>query len=73
MTHATVPGENRHDTVAPVTGRSGRGTARQTVRVDPDLWEKFGELTAPDRSTVLRDFIRWYVREPGAKMPKRPE
>lgn len=75
MTHASGSGKNRHDTLAPVTGKSGRGTARQTMRVDEALWEQFGAATTAadtDRSTVLREFIRWYVREPGAKQPPRP-
>jgi hypothetical protein len=38
--------------------------------VDWDLWKAFGKV-APRRET-LRLFIRWYVRKPGAKMPKRP-
>jgi hypothetical protein len=57
-----------------MTGRSGRGTPRQTIRVDEDLWVKFGELTAAeglDRSSVLRNFIRWYIGQPGAKPPVR--
>lgn len=37
-----------------------------------DLWVRFGELAEPDRSVVLREFIRWYVGEQDAKMPKRP-
>lgn len=54
------------------------GTARQTVRIDNDLWARFGDATAraepaTDRSTALRDFVRWYVRERGAKLPRRPE
>lgn len=76
MTHATPLSTDRHDTVTTVTGRSGRGTARQTIRVDEALWEHFGagaEQMGADRSAVLREFIRWYVREPGAKMPKRPD
>ena len=72
MTRATPEPRNRHDTLDRVTGRSGRGTARQTVRVDEDLWSRFGEVAEPDRSAVLREFISWYVRDPGAKMPKRP-
>lgn len=53
-----------------------RGTPTRPIRVDPDLWERFGVATTADgtdRSTVLRDFMRWYVREPGAKVPKRPD
>jgi len=50
----------------------GRGTTKSGIRVPEDLWRRFGELAEPDRSTVLREFIRWYVREPDAKPPKRP-
>lgn len=46
-------------------------TPIRTLRVDNDLWQQFGDL-AEDRSATLRDFIRWYVREPGAKLPPRP-
>ena len=38
------------------------------------LWERFGEATAAagtDRSTVVREFIRWYLRIPDAKLPER--
>jgi hypothetical protein len=48
-----------------------RGTDNITVRMAHDLWERFGEF-AENRSTVLRDFVRWYVREPGSKLPARP-
>lgn len=47
-------------------------TPRQTVRVDADLWDRFGQLAGRDRSEVVREFIRWYVRDPKAKSPKRP-
>lgn len=73
MTQAMGRDTERHDTVADVTARSGRGTARQTIRVDESLWQRFGALADPDRSTVLREFIRWYVGEPDAKAPKRPK
>lgn len=75
MTHATPIASPRHDTLPTVTVRSGRGTARQTIRVDTDLWDRFGaaaEQAGTDRSEALRAFIRWYLREQGAKMPKRP-
>jgi hypothetical protein len=49
-----------------------RGTDNVTLRLDPNLWQRFGELT-DDRSAVLRDFVRWYVREAGVKMPRRPD
>jgi predicted transcriptional regulator len=58
-----------------VTGRSGRGTPRQTIRIDEDLWTRFGELAAAqglDRSALLRQFIRWYLRLPDGTIPHRP-
>jgi hypothetical protein len=55
----------------------GQGkTPHRALRVEDDLWGAFGDAVArqgePDRSTVTREFIRWYVGEPGAKMPRRP-
>jgi hypothetical protein len=53
----------------------GKGTPRQAFRVEPSLWETFGvaaALTGSDRATVLREFMRWFIRERGAKMPVRP-
>lgn len=47
----------------------------KNVRVDNDLWERFGRATAKhdiDRSTALRQFIRWYVHDPDAMEPQRP-
>jgi hypothetical protein len=73
MTHGANQSEICHDTLADVTGRSGRGTARQTVRIDPELWDRFGvaaRSAGVDRSSVLREFIRWYVHEAG--LPERP-
>lgn len=75
MTHSTVDGPKRHDTLTGMTGRSGRGTARQTIRMDEALWEKLGEAADradTDRSVILRDFARWYTHEKGAKLPRRP-
>jgi hypothetical protein len=56
-------------------------TPHRQVRVDDELWIRFDAAVhragAADRSTVLRDFIRWYVRdiEDGkpVRMPKRPD
>jgi len=48
-------------------------TPTRPIRIDLDLWEEFGKVAEPDRSAVLRDFVRWYIREPGAKMPRRPD
>lgn len=70
----------RHDTpdattLTRVTGKSGKGTARQTIRMDEDLWEELDAATKAaktDRSAALREFARWYVHRKGAKMPRRP-
>lgn len=48
------------------------GTPKQTIRVDPGLWVRFGAAVG-DRAAALRAFMRWYLREPGAKLPKRPD
>jgi hypothetical protein len=45
------------------------------VRIPDKRWEKFDEATqaaGTDRSKAVNDFVCWYVREDGAKMPKRP-
>jgi metal-responsive CopG/Arc/MetJ family transcriptional regulator len=51
-----------------------RHTPTVPIRVGPDLWAEFGRLAgARNRSEVVRQFIRWYVRERGAKLPQRPD
>ncbi|MEV1331519.1 CopG family transcriptional regulator [Micromonospora costi] len=52
-----------------------RGTPTRPIRVDPDTWERFGKAAGSqgaDRSSLIREFIAWYLRVPGAKMPQRP-
>jgi|KBSSwiStaDraftv2_1062776.scaffolds.fasta_scaffold01170_14 hypothetical protein len=49
-----------------------RGTPKQTIRVDPDLWRRFGDVVG-DRAAALRTYMAWVLREPGAKLPRRPE
>lgn len=46
-----------------------RGTPKQTIRVDPDLWQRFGAVCG-DRAAALRAFMRWYLRE--GDLPRRP-
>lgn len=58
-----------------MSSRSGRGTPRQTVRIPEPAWIAFGEAAerlGTDRSALIRAFVEWYVREPGAKLPPRP-
>lgn len=50
-------------------------TQHRSVRVEDDDWNDFGDTTKQqdtDRAKVLNAFIRWYLRRPGAKPPKRP-
>jgi len=50
-----------------------RHTPTVPIRVDPDLWDQFGAAVGNrNRSEVLRQFMRWTVRQPGAKLPARP-
>lgn len=46
-------------------------TPMHTIRVDKELWSEFG-AAAGDRTGTIRAFLEWYVRRPGAKMPRRP-
>ena len=52
-------------------------TPVQRFRLDDDLWSRFEQAVRradpeSDRSKILRQFVAWYVREPGARMPARP-
>lgn len=39
-----------------------------------DEWIELGALVGDRRrSEVLRDLVGWYLRKPGAKLPKRPD
>lgn len=59
--------------------------ANKPIRVEDELWERFGEACPPTayvvggkggqtggRSEILRDFMRYYVGEPGVACPRRP-
>jgi hypothetical protein len=56
-------------------GKAINPTTGRNIRIRDDRWERFGELAPkkPGRSELINDFIAWYVREPGAKLPKRPD
>jgi hypothetical protein len=56
-------------------GKAINPTTGHNIRVPDELWEQFGYATGTldtNRSKWLVDAIRWCVREPDAKMPKRP-
>lgn len=50
--------------------------ARRVVMPD-QLWEALGAAVErhpeTNRSQVIRELVRWYVGEEGAKLPERPE
>jgi hypothetical protein len=48
----------------------------RTIRLEDDLWSRLGPAALSnghDRSGVIRQFVRWYLSEPGAHLPQRPE
>jgi len=53
----------------------GRGTPLQCIRLPEEAWKTFGEIArsaGTTRAAVLREFIAWYSREQGARLPRRP-
>jgi hypothetical protein len=55
-------------------GKSSRHTMfRIVVSMPDDQWGRLGRLIGErNRSGLLRQFVAWYLREPGAKLPERP-
>lgn len=50
-------------------------TPNRAVRIDNETWEALGaaaQAEGTDRSAILRELARWWLRRPGAKMPPRP-
>jgi hypothetical protein len=63
---SNCPDTPESPTLIAVTGRSGKGTARQTIRIDHELWERFGRVAdhlGVDRSQLVRDYIEKLVDE----------
>jgi hypothetical protein len=45
------------------------------IRLEKDLWDELLPAAAAngyDRAGLIRQFVRWYLRRPGAKLPQRP-
>jgi hypothetical protein len=42
------------------------------IRVAKDDWADFRAVNLRRAPAVIREFIRWYLRRPGAKLPQRP-
>jgi len=48
-------------------------TPHRPLRIPEEEWKPFGERAgARGRTKVVRQFIRWYNRAPGAELPDRP-
>ncbi len=65
MTEKRKPGR-------PATGE----TPRHSMKMPDDRWDALGDAAkeaGSDRSKVINDLAAWYVREPGAKLPARPD
>jgi hypothetical protein len=49
-------------------------TPHRMVRISDAHWSRFGQLVGVrERSRVIKEFVAWYVGEPGAKLPRRPK
>lgn len=61
-------------------GRLGRvpnqpKTQHRSVRIDDPDWTDAEQATrrmGTDRAKIINQFLRWYLRRPGAKLPERP-
>jgi hypothetical protein len=48
-------------------------TPRRVISAGDELWDPFGEVVgARNRSAILRQFMAWFLRLPGARLPERP-
>lgn len=59
----------------PSVATTERKTPQRTLVVEPEDWDELqvaAKAVGSNRATVLRQFIKWYIRRPGARMPQRP-
>jgi hypothetical protein len=62
------PADVRTTVARPKTGI----TPVRTLRVpDPD-WPDLHAIAGRELASVIHQFVRWYLRRPGAKLPARP-
>jgi hypothetical protein len=54
--------------------RSGKHQMfRALFSVPADDWKAFGDQVGDtNRAGILRAFVAWFLRKPGAKLPERP-
>lgn len=51
------------------------GTQHRSIRISDEDWDDAEQAAASmgtDRAKVVNQFLRWYLRRPGAKLPERP-
>lgn len=74
----TPPGVLVHRTgkrYRPHVAATPRRTPQRTVAVEDEDWDELDAASRQagyQRAMVIRAFIRWYLRRPGAKLPQRP-
>jgi hypothetical protein len=54
---------------------SVRAARHDPARVDDAEWDDAEQATAEmgtNRAKVINQFLRWYLRRPGAHLPERP-
>lgn len=55
--------------------RTGAADPRRTVRFEDKLWDALrpaAMANGHDRAGLIAQFVRWYLRVPGASLPARP-
>lgn len=62
------PAKPRSAVARPKTGE----TPVRTTRVPSPDWEDFHVLAGRKLAGAVWQFVRWYLRKPGAKLPERP-
>lgn len=60
--------EARDPVGRPATGE----TPIRQMRIPDDEWDGLKKVAGRSHVRVIREFIRWYLRRPGAKLPTRP-
>jgi hypothetical protein len=51
-------------------------TQPRQIRIRDELWDRFAVATehaGTDRSTMIREFVEWYVHEPNSRRMTRPD
>lgn len=66
-----------HDVRCDLVADDSENTSKpRTIRLEQNLWDALGPAAMAnghDRSGLIRQFVRWYLTEPGAQLPQRPE